>query len=142
MAGLGELVRAHKAQAMTKAEEVVSRSMEVFGDRLVRDWTPLGDPTLWKAPPPANYRPGNLQSSWFYSQNRPSSAATEATNSREIHNLDQVRTGPLGKVHYFSNNAPHALPIERGHSSQAPNGILWAAMEFEPIVRTLARSQA
>lgn len=141
MAGLGELIRAHKVKAFDKANTIVKETIETFGGRLVNEWTPLGDPLLWKAPPPADYRPGNLQSSWFYSANQPSTRESTAVDIRQIRDFDKIPASALGIRHYLSNNAPHALPIERGHSSQAPAGILWSAMEFEPIVRTLARSQ-
>lgn len=140
MGALADAVRAHKVKAFEKADTVVRRSMEIFGARLVNDWTPLGDPLLWKSPPPADYRPGNLQSSWFYSVGRPSGQTTEAVNFREVHGLDQISGSTLGVRHYFSNSAPHAGAIEGGHSHQAPVGILWSAMEFEPIVRTLAKA--
>lgn len=141
MAALADAVRAHKVKAFDQANTIVRETIRTFGGRLVNEWTPLGDPLLWKSPPPADYRPGNLQSSWFYSPVRPSGETTEATNQRRVHGLDRIPAAALGIRHYLSNNAPHALPIERGHSSQAPAGILWSAMEFEPTVRTLARSQ-
>lgn len=141
MGALADAVRAHKVKAFDKSNTIVKETIETFGGRLVNEWTPLGDPLLWKAPPPADYKPGNLQSSWFYAPSRPSSETTEATNERHIHGLDRMPASALGIRHYLSNNAPHALAIENAHSSQAPAGILWSAMEFEPIVRTLARSQ-
>ena len=141
MGGLAEKVRAHRLKAMDKAEVIVRESLETFGGRLVTDWTPLGDPLLWKAPPPADYRPGNLQSSWFYSAGRPSNQATEAVNDRRVHGLEDLTSPLLGKRHFFSNSAPHAGAIEAGHSTQAPVGILWSAMEFGPIVRSIAGAQ-
>lgn len=140
MGALADMVRQHKAKAFDKADMIVKETITTFGGRLVKEWTPLGDPLLWKSPPPADYRPGNLQSSWFYAPNRPSTETTEATNDRRVHGLDRLPASALGVRHYLSNNAPHALPIERGHSSQAPNGILWSAMEFEPMVRTLSKA--
>lgn len=139
MGGVAELVRAHKAKAFSRADAIVKESIERFGERLVNEWTPLGDPLLWKAPPPADYRPGNLQSSWFYSAGAPSNAHTDAVNDRKVHFLEDMPVSPLGIRHYLSNSAPHAGAIEAGHSHQAPVGILWAAMEFEPIVRSVAR---
>lgn len=141
MLGLADAVRAHKAKAFKKADVVVRKSVETFGGRVVNEWTPLGDPLLWKAPPAADYRPGNLQSSWFYSVGSPSGEATSATDSRVVHGLDRMPTEASGLKHYLSNSAPHAGAIEAGHSSQAPVGILWAAIEFEPLVRTIARSE-
>lgn len=142
MGALADAVRAHKVKAFDKADTVVRRSMEIFGGRLVNDWTPLGDPPSWKSWPniPADYRPGNLQSSWFYSANQPSTRESTAVDIRQIRDFDKMPASALGIRHYFSNNAPHAGAIEGGHSNQAPVGILWSAMEFEPIVRTLAKA--
>lgn len=139
MGAIADAVRAHKVKAFDKADAIVKRTIETFGGRLVNEWTPLGDPLLWKSAPPADYRPGNLQSSWFYSLSRPSSEATEAVNDRKVHGLDRLPASALGFVHYLSNSAPHAGEVERGHSSQAPVGIMWSAIEFEPMVRAMAK---
>lgn len=136
MAGLADIVRAHKVKAFDKADTIVRGTIKTFGGRLVNEWTPLGDPLLWKSAPPADYRPGNLQSSWFYSVNSPSNAHTDAVNDRKVHFLEDMPSSALGVRHFLSNSAPHAGAIEGGHSSQAPVGILWHAQEFPQMVRT------
>lgn len=132
-------LRAHKAKALGRADRIVRETVEEFGGQLVTDWTPLGDPTLWKSPPPADYRPGNLQSSWFLTIGAPSTAKTERTDIRAINGLDQLDGPVAGKLVYLANNADHAGAIEGGHSTQAPVGIMWSAQEFAPIAYSVAR---
>lgn len=139
MVGFAEAVKAYRAKTTTGLDETVRQTVIEFGDRLVTDWTPLGDPLLWKAPPPADYRPGNLRSSWFYSEGRPTGATTEAVNDREVHNLDAMPQDAAGRKHYLSNSAPHAGAIEAGHSLQAPAGILVNAQEFSYLATSIAR---
>lgn len=136
--GLAAGLRAHREKAMTRLDRIVFDASAEFGERLVKEWTPFGNPELWKAPPPADYRPGNLQSSWFLSVGAPSNETTDRTDIRMINHLDRLPEKAGSKV-YFSNSAPHAGAIEGGHSNQAPVGIMWAAGEFSPMVAVIAR---
>ena len=122
MGALADAVRAHKAKAFDKANTIVKETIETFGGRLVNEWTPLGDPLLWKAPPPADYKPGNLQSSWFYAPSRPSGETTEATNERHVHGLDRMPASALGIRHYLSNNAPPRIMAIIGPRSGSGSG--------------------
>ena len=131
-------IRSHKAKAMGTLDRVVRETTLEFADRLASEWTPLGNPELWKSPPPADYRPGNLQSSWFFSVGAPSKATTERTDIRAVNDLDRLPERAGEKV-YLSNNAPHAGAIEAAHSTQAPIGIMWAAGEFSPMAHAIAR---
>jgi hypothetical protein len=53
------------------ATAIVRETYRQFTSELVTIWSPFGDPTLWKSPPPADYVPGNFRSSWYASQGRP-----------------------------------------------------------------------
>ena len=136
--GLAAGVRKHRLAALSKLDRIVRESSLEFADRLVAEWTPFGNPELWKSPPPADYRPGNLQSSWFLSVGAPSRETTERTDIRKMNHLDRLPEAAGSKV-YYSNSAPHASAIEGAHSSQAPAGIMWAAQEFSPMVAAIAR---
>lgn len=136
--GLAMGTRKFREKAMTKLDTIVREVVLEFGDQLATDWTPLGNPELWKSPPPADYRPGNLQSSWFFSVGAPSSETTDRTDIRAINGLDRMPKHPAGTKLYLSNSAPHASSIEAGHSTQAPVGIMWAAQEFSPMVAAIA----
>lgn len=45
----------------------------------------------------------------------------------------------LGRVHFLANNLPYAMALERGHSTQAPQGLVaLTVMEFASIVNDAA----
>lgn len=132
-------LRTYKAKAMGAVDAIVRETVLEFGEQLVNDWTPYGQPELWRSPPPADYRPGNLQSSWFFSVGAPSTERTQETDHRAIQALERMPEHPAGTKLYLSNNAPHAGAIEAAHSSQAPVGIMWSASEFAPIAAAVAR---
>lgn len=135
-------LRRFKAKAMDRADRIVRETVLEFGENLVADWTPLGNPELWKSPPPADYRPGNLQSSWFLSVGAATGATTARTDVRAVNYLDRMPTNPAGERIFLSNSAPHASSIEGGHSMQAPVGIMWSAQEFAPMAAATARRVA
>ncbi len=137
--GFAATVKAYKAKTTTGLDTIVKETVEEFGARVVTEFTPLGDPLLWKSPPPVDYRPGNLQSSWFYSEGRPTGAETDAVNDRVVHFLSDMPEDAAGRKHYLSNAAPHAKAINAGHSSQAPAGILVNAQEFSFMANAIAR---
>lgn len=137
--GLGAGVRTASRKIDDRLDRVVRETVLEFGGSLVTEWTPYGDPTSWKSSPPADYRPGNLQSSWFLSVDQPSAETTNATDRRTLHGVERLPDHPAGTLIYISNNAPHAGAIEYGHSSQAPGGIMVSAQEFEGIANGIAR---
>lgn len=133
------LRRFKKERVQERPRQIVIETVLSFGRSLVVDWSPYGDPTLWKSPPPADYRAGNFQSSWFLSIGSASVEATTGTDQREVHHLDRLADFKLGETIYIANSAPHASSLEAGHSSQAPVGIMWAASEFSPMAATVTR---
>lgn len=141
MAGLAESLRRFKRERVQEmGAQIVRETVEEFSDRLVRQYSPYGDPALWKAPPPADYRPGNFRSSWFLSLGAPSGETTESTDHDTAPwHMDLLAGLRLGELVYLSNSAPHAEALENGHSSQAPVGVMWSAIEFEGIAMTVAR---
>lgn len=140
----GAQLRHFKRERIEKLPAAIVRgTVEEFSDRLVRFWSPFGDPALWKAPPPADYKPGNFRSSWIFSVGSASAAKTDATDHDQapwgIEGLGDVRAGvPL----YLSNSADHAGALEACHSSQAPTGIMVNSLEFEGIAYAVTRRVA
>lgn len=137
--GLGADLRRFRTKGMDNVHATVRLTVEEFGGRLATDWTPLGNPELWKSAPPADYRPGNLQSSWFLTIGTPSRERTNRTDIRAINGMDQLPDKPAGLRIFLANNADHAGAIEAGHSGQAPVGIMWAASEFSPMAAAIGR---
>lgn len=134
-----ELRRFKRERVQALPARIVAETVRKFAGSLVADWTPYGQPETWKSPPPEGYRPGNLQSSWFLAIGDVSTERTEETDHREVWHMERLADLTAGERVTLSNSAPHASSIEAGHSAQAPVGILVNAMEFEPIVYTIAR---
>jgi len=104
--------------------------------------SPVGDATLWASPPPKGYVGGRFRGSWSYGNYSgagipmgetgnidPSGEATQAAIAAAI--PDKA----AGIRHVIINNVPYAMALERGHSTQAPQGIVGlAVVEFQQTV--------
>jgi hypothetical protein len=90
---------------------------------------PVGNPTKWKggrASAPKGYVGGRSRANW--------QVQFQSTNSKEIDSTKDhaVETGsaeiqginvPFDVIWIF-NNVPYIIPLERGHSKQAPTGMV------------------
>ncbi len=99
--------------------------------------TPIGDPTLWANPAPPGYIPGTLINSWFstignITSSRPRTPDSFAKDT--FADIDQIAPLVYGNVGYFVNPAPHAIPNEFGHSSQAPQGMVRLSVRNFPSI--------
>jgi len=140
MSLVADLKRFKRERVQELPSRIVAETVREFSDRLVRQWSPYGDPALWKAPPPADYRPGNFRSSWFLSIGAASGETTAATDhDQEPWHMERLTDFRAGESVFLSNNAPHASSLEFGHSIQAPNGIMVNAIEFDGIANGVAR---
>lgn len=110
--------------------------------------SPVGDPSLWQKPAPKGYQPGTFRGNWQIGIGSIPSGETgrvdpsgEATLSAII---SAIPEHAAGTVAYLANNVPYARPIEDGHSTQAPNGVVGlTAVEFQQYVdRAAAQGQA
>jgi len=95
--------------------------------------TPVGNPDLWKVPiAPAGYVGGRARGNWQVGLN--------ATTENELSRIDSgggstVSDGsgtilsamPFGVIWLF-NNVPYIGALERGHSGQAPSGMVRLAL--------------
>lgn len=108
--------------AQAKAAIAVSNKIQVaavneFVSRVTAR-TPIGDPSLWKTPAPAGYKPGTLRASW----------STEFKEQSGI------------VVATVSNSQPYAERVEFGWSTQAPEGMVRITVkEWGGIVDSLAQ---
>lgn len=100
-------IRAHSAIINLSSEKVFARSVDLLKKRII-EYTPVGDPTLWHWPAHKDYTPGFLKSNW-----------KAVINGQEAE---------------ISNDAPYALRVENGWSSQAPNGMMRRAWMDYPII--------
>lgn len=105
--------------------------------------SPVGNPLLWKKPPPPDYKPGTFRGGWQLGVDSipggqtgrldPSGEVTQATLRAAIPELAG------GHVYYITNNVVYGPALETGHSTQAPAGMVGiTALEFPQVVRSAA----
>lgn len=72
---------------------------------------------------------GRARGNWFVSVGTPSSFVAYDSEDKggelALSRLrDTVAKTPLGSIIWFSNNLPYIVPLENGHSKQAPGGMV------------------
>jgi len=72
---------------------------------------------------------GTARGNWFPSLNKPSSEVDEKSvdkmGSTAINAaVKTASAAELGDTIWFTNNLPYILPLENGHSGQAPDGMV------------------
>ena len=98
--------------------------------------SPVGNPDLWKSPPPKGYVGGQFRSNWQLSMG----AGNPSEEVKSIKSADQVIgeisaqissiTDPY-QIFHLVNNLPYAMRLENGWSTQAPGpgGIVMKTIE-------------
>lgn len=132
-------LRAFIEKAKGNSEQVVRK---VGIDMLARiiDRSPVGNPDLWKSPPPPGYVGGRFRGNWQVTFDAQATAETGRidagggeTNRAGQAVLAAYRAG-VNSI-WLTNTVPYAVPLEYGHSSQAPAGMVRVtAAEFQQFV--------
>lgn len=130
MGAAAEKTRAVLARAKERTEAAVRGNLHAVEDRLIV-LSPVGDPALWERSPPEGYEPGRFRSNWHYGGGAIDRSTTTQTDLQRVSGLAEA-TKMIGVIHYIANSLPYALPLELGHSSQAPVGIM-AVLEQEAL---------
>ena len=132
-------------KAKTNQEAVVRAvGIKILNQLVVM--SPVGNPELWevnqtavsyniKAPP--GYTGGRFRGNWQVSFDAPTTDETgridktgDLTKAAGNYTLSLFKVGM--KAIYFCNNVPYAYPLEMGHSTQAPGGMVRiTAAEFQ-----------
>lgn len=124
-----------------RSEEVCRKTVLELGKSLVLK-SPVGDPVLWKNPPPPGYVGGHFRRNWQYGTNiAPSGeiSGVDPTGEATLADLAmRVSQAEPFAVHCIANNLPYGPALEfDGHSTQAPAGMVGiTAAEFEQHVAT------
>jgi len=102
----------------------VARGVAFSIYRLITFATPVGKPSLWKSKPPPGYTGGTARGNWFVGINQP---VRKIDPKRRAQQSVKDATSAIKKaeaVEYptiiISNNLPYIIPLNEGHSSQAP----------------------
>ncbi len=145
MSGPFELALRQFAEKAGNRAEAVIRKVAIDVMARVVDRSPVGNPTLWKSPPPAGYVGGRFRANWTlqvgsidYTTTQATDAGGEATKGRLAATLpDKV----AGTIIYIANSLPYAWRLETGYSTQAPAGMVGLTVaEYASIVDQAARS--
>lgn len=131
---LQQIVGQTKQNADTLVRGVITDIATKLDER-----SPVGDPSLWKNPPPKGYEPGTFRGNWQLGIGVIPSGETGRIDPSGAETLGTIIASipehPAGTVCYLANNVPYARPIEDGHSTQAPTGLVaLTAIEFQQIV--------
>ena len=91
---------------------------------------------------------GRFRLNWNFSQGRidPStndrtSPSKSSSQSEAIGKLEAaLKDFQIGQVFYMSNNLPYAIPLEYGHSTQAPKGMVRLSVrQYKKFLRDRTR---
>lgn len=104
------------------------------------DMSPVGDPDLWKGRPPPGYVGGRFRGNWQIGIDEPATGTIDAvdvsggaTKNKLAAAVEKITAGG---VTYITNNLPYAIPLEYGHSTQAPSGMVRVTVaRFQSIAK-------
>lgn len=127
-------------KAKQKADDLVGAVVIRVASELDRR-SPVGDASYWKSRPPKGYVGGRLRGNWQLGIDaRPAGETGRVDTSGSTTQaaiIAEVPAQAAGKVYYLMNNVPYANEIERGHSRQAPQGLVaLTAMQWQSFVNS------
>lgn len=94
--------------------------------------SPVGNPDLWKSPPPKGYVGGQFRANWRISFGMPDIKISESTNYASIpmEIKSELEAFKIGDRVVFSNPMPYGPRLEYdGWSTQAPDGMVRPAVK-------------
>lgn len=113
-------LEAFARESKDKADQVVRETVMEIGERLITR-SPVDT--------------GAFRGNWNYGLETRDAFFNDARIGRELNNLEELPKSAAGFIHFVSNAAPYGPALERGHSQQAPQGLVaLTALEFEAIV--------
>lgn len=146
MASFAEQMQKWALKTQRKYNAVVEDAYIMLSTAII-ERTPIGDPSLWKDPPPPGYQPGRLIANWHSSLNSPLTTVRRAQDPSAAGSRTQalkIAKVAAGNVAYFVNPTPYANRIEFSippWSSQAPAGMVRVSVrEFQAMVRKAIRA--
>ncbi|WP_421526309.1 hypothetical protein [Pseudomonas yamanorum] len=94
---------------------------------------------------PAGYVGGRFRGNWMFSIGTPNNATTEEVDPTGTKSTARVTAGAIefnaGDTCYITNSLGYAIPLEFGHSTQAPGGMVRVTVaRFQQIVLEAIRN--
>lgn len=86
-----------------------------------------------------DYVGGRFRGNWMFSIGAPDGSTTEEVDRSGAKSMARIRNGAVefqaGQTAYITNSLPYAIPLEFGHSTQAPGGMVRITVaRFQQIV--------
>ncbi|MBN8502804.1 MAG: hypothetical protein J0M19_16925 [Sphingomonadales bacterium] len=114
-------------KAKESPEQVVRKVGLDIAESLIEK-SPVGDPTLWKNDPPPGYVGGRFKANWNCAFGRIDTLTTPSTDKGGEKTKNRIRIQlngwQGGQDIFLTNSLPYAIPLEYGHSKQAPLGMV------------------
>lgn len=122
-------------------EKVVRGTLLSMGQRII-EASPVGNPSIWKKPR-KGYVGGRFRANWQFTTGSPATGATQATDPSGAGSKTKLAQAisifNMGQTFYMTNNLPYAVPLEFGHSRQAPNGMVRITVaQYEQAIKEAA----
>jgi hypothetical protein len=127
-------------RAKSNLDAAVRKTVLDLGTSLVMK-SPVGNPDLWKNPPPPGYTGGRFRANWDLHINGVGDATYDVVDASGRASFErigaQLSSGKVGDTFVITNSLPYARKLEyEGHSKQVPPAgmIGQTLVEFEGIV--------
>lgn len=94
---------------------------------------------------PQGYVGGRFRGNWMFSIGSPDTSTVDQVDPGGSRSMARIVNGALqfnaGETAYITNSQPYAIPLEYGHSTQAPNGMVRITLaNFQKIVEEAIRN--
>ena len=94
---------------------------------------------------PQGYVGGRFRGNWMFSIGSPDTSTVDQVDPGGSRSMARIVNGALhfnaGETAYITNSLPYAIPLEYGHSTQAPNGMVRITLaNFQKIVEEAIRN--
>lgn len=102
-------------------------------DRAVVMGTPVGNPSLWKRKAPKGYVGGRARANWIPTLEVPYRGTVDRIDKQGTATIALLAPVTadfrLGQTIWISNNLSYIVPLNEGHSTQAPAGYVEMAVQ-------------
>ena len=93
---------------------------------------------------PQGYVGGRFRGNWMFSIGSPDTSTVDQVDPGGSRSMARIVNGALefdaGETAYITNSLPYAIPLEYGHSTQAPSGMVRITLaNFQKIVEEAIR---
>ncbi len=124
-----QLNAAYERKVIKPLEIATSKAILIAEAELTR-MTPVGNPDLWKGSAPPGYTGGTAKSNWWTELGSPSTPDLENDNASaaDAQAAAVAARYKVDQTAFISNNLPYIRRLDEGHSTQAPEGIIDAAL--------------